>query len=141
MQSPETELQRALFASLTADTDLMAEIHNIYDHIPDNPYGDKTAYVSFGPSSVDPEYLVGLEAEEHNFQLDVWSNAVGRTQCKDICHAIARLVVGSSISLETHVLVNTRLVRSRVMDDPDDMVSHGVLQFTFDIEDMSGQGA
>lgn len=137
MTAPDVELQGAIVAAVKADAELMALLGGIYDSVPEAPYGATTAYVSFGPSTLNLGQFEGLRAEEHVVQLDVWSKAVGRIECKDICHRLKRLLSGAELPLSENGFVRGTLVLGRILPDPADGVSHGVLQFNFDLEDLT----
>ncbi len=137
MTAPDVELQGAIFAAVEANAELMALIGGIYDSVPEDPYGAATAYVSFGPSTFNLGEFECLRAEEHVVQLDVWSKAVGRVECKDICHRLKRLLGEVDLPLSENAFVRGRLVLGRILPDPADGVSHGVLQFNYDLEDLT----
>lgn len=137
MTAPDVELQGVIVAAVEADTELMALIGGIYDAKTENPYGAATAYVDFGPSTVNPEEFECIRAEAHVVQLDVWSKAVGRIECKDICHRLKRLLSDVNLPLSENAFVRGRLVLGRILPDPADGISHGVLQFNFDLEDQT----
>jgi hypothetical protein len=117
-----------------ADAAIMNEVGGVYDEVPSAPYGEKTAYLSFGPETMRPEDLVCITQEAHILQIDTWSKAVGRVQCKQICGDLKRLLDGAEIALSHNALVSSRHLITRYLDDPEDGLKHGVVQFEFLVE-------
>ncbi len=136
--TPGEELQRLLYTTLKADAGVMALVDGVYDRVPDNPWGTKLAYISFGPSDMVPEDPECIEGEEHNFQLDIWSRAVGRVHCKNVCAAVKKALHLAALELTTNALVEVRLTLQRIMTDPDGLTTHGAMQFTASIESHDG---
>ncbi|KMW56976.1 Phage protein [Candidatus Rhodobacter oscarellae] len=137
MTAPDVELQGAIVAAVEVDAGLMALIGGIYDGVPEDPYGAVTAYVSFGPSTMDLGEFEGLRAEKHVVQLDVWSRAVGRVECKDIVHRLKHLFSEAVLPLDQNAFVRGHLTLSRIIPDPKDGVTHAILQFEFELEDQT----
>lgn len=132
--TPGEELQRLIYSTLKADTAVMALIDGVYDDVPDNPFGVRKAYVSFGPSDMVPEDPDCIEGETHSFQLDVWSREVGFVACKKICAAVKRCLHLADLTLTDNALVEIRLELQRVFRDPDGLTSHGAMQFVASVE-------
>jgi hypothetical protein len=128
------ELQRLLYSTLKADTAVMAIANNVYDHVPDNEYGTKTAYVSFGPVDTnedDAECISGIEVTQ---QIDCWSKAVGAVECKALVSAVRRALHRKSLTLTDNALVDVWVTVTRVFPDPDG-VTHGVVTVSCIIEE------
>ena len=128
------ELQGLLYATLKADSDVMALAGGVYDHVPANEYGTKTAYVSFGPVSAnedDAECITGIEA---SIQLDCWSKAVGAVECKALVGAVRKALHRKSLTLTDNALVDIWVPATRVFPDPSG-VTHGVVTVSCMIEE------
>lgn len=142
MAAPGLELQGAFVAALRGSTEVMALVHGVYDGMgfgktrkaQGAPWGSAGGYISFGPESSVPDDLDCLELEEITLQLDVWSKQPGRVHCKRICAAVRRALKGVVLDLPTHGHVRTSLVLERVLPDPQAGVTHGVMQFSAEIE-------
>jgi hypothetical protein len=62
-------------------------------------------------------------------QLDVWStDKAGRIEAKRICDLIIRTLNGVEAELEEGYAVDLRVVLAQVIDDPDGITSHGIVQ-------------
>lgn len=128
------ELQRLLYATLKADGGVMAIANNVYDHVPADPFGVKTAYISFGPiDSVedDAECIAGVETTQ---QIDVWSKAPGALECKKLTDLVRKALHRQSLTLSEHALVDTWVELTRVFPDPGGD-HHGVVQVRCIIEE------
>ena len=143
MAEPETELQKAIYDALKGSAAVMALVHDVYDdtRLSDAqkaagaPYGIADGYVSFGPESTVPDDYdcIGLDAV--TVQLDIWSRKVGRLHCKQICRAVRDALKDVELDLPTHGHLTTDLVLQRILPDPDEAITHGVMQFTAHIEE------
>lgn len=128
------ELQRLIYATLTGNAAIMAIAHRVYEHIPVNPFGEKTAYISFGPSDSvedDAECIDGLEV---TLQLDIWSRAPGQLECKTLTDLVRRALHKQSLTLSEHALVDIRVDTTRIIPDPGGD-HHGVVTVTCMIEE------
>ena len=135
MTAPGNELQAAIVATIVADVPIMAMIGGVYDDVPERPYNGRSAYISFGPEIMDPESLECIRLAVHTVQIDVWSRAVGRVECKTICHHLIRLLDDVSLALTVNAFLRGELVLHRLLSDPKEGITHGVLQFAFEIEE------
>lgn len=120
-------VQRALVSTMRADPALQALVDTrVFDDVPvsaDHPY------VSLGPEDWRPIDDDCLSGDDGFVQIDVWSRAPGRVECKRITDRIARLFQGALLELEApYVAVSVRVVLKRVLGDPDAGTRHGVLQ-------------
>ena len=70
-------------------------------------------------------------------QLDVWSKRASQTHCKDICHLVKRCLGDQGLALGTSAFITGTLVLDRVLPDPEEGTTHGVLQFEFELEDLT----
>ena len=114
---------------------------HIYDRVPEKTDGTPNVpfpYVSLGPSSAIPDDFDCLQGEEITIQLDVWSSgageAYGTVQCRKICGAIKKALHDVDLSLPTNALVTLQHEITRIIDDPNPAINHGVVQFTATVE-------
>ncbi|MBZ4023251.1 hypothetical protein CKO11_12360 [Rhodobacter sp. TJ_12] len=131
MAAPALELQGAIVAAVRADSSLMALIADIYDRPPADPFGDAQGYVTFGPEDTSTETgCVGIETV--TLQLDVWSRRVGRVHAKQILHELTR-VVFAVVTVENPIVSRGEPFK-RIIEDPDGVTTHGILQLSFGME-------
>lgn len=143
MTEPEVELQKAFCDALKGSSKVMALVHDVYDdtRLTDSqkaagaPYGAEGAYISFGPELTVPDDYDCISSDEITVQLDIWSRKVGRLHCKQICRAVRGALKDVELDLPTHRHLTTDLVLQRILPDPDDAITHGVMQFTAHIEE------
>lgn len=133
MDSSE-ELQRLLYSTLKADNAVMAIAGGVYDHVPANEYGTKSAYVSFGSVSANEDDAECISGQEVSIQLDCWSKAVGAAECKRLVDAVRKALHRKSLTLTDNALVDIWVTLTRVFPDPSG-VTHGVVTVSCMIEE------
>lgn len=128
------ELQRLYVSTIQASPDIMALAYRVYDAVPAEPFGGKTAYISMdGYDAVDDgaDCIDGLAI---TIQLDVWSIATGSLECKNIVEMLRRLFHEAQFDLVTNAMVESRVEFTRVITDADGVTSHGIVQVTAYVE-------
>jgi hypothetical protein len=135
MTSPAFEVQAKVYATLKANAALMALVSDVYDTIPASPWGAKLAYASFGPMDGLPDDSDCIDSETHSMQIDVWSRATGgKAVCKKMVDAVKNALHEADLELTDNALIEINLERYAVLDDPDGLTKHGVLQFRVAVE-------
>ncbi len=135
MVSPTSELWDAVRDVLLANIALMAMIDAVYDKEPNNPWKGKNAHISRGPAYGTDDSAECIVGSEIILQLDIWSRKPSRHACDDILFAAKRTVETADIELPSFGLVDINVVLWRVIDDPDPLTQHGILQFAAIIEE------
>ncbi|GAA4218617.1 hypothetical protein GGQ68_002510 [Sagittula marina] len=131
--SASSALQKVIIAALLADSGVAQAVGNrVFDRA---PKGVRYPYVSLGPSSFFPERRDCMTARVETVQLDVWArNNERRQPCKAICDAVEAALDMADLSLEDpYGLGRFELRLSRVLDDPDGITTHGVMQFEAEV--------
>lgn len=129
------ELQKIVFDTLKANSDVMALANGIYDSVPSNPFGTKNSYISFGPSDTHDDGTDCAISLQTTLQIDVWSRAVGSVECKKLVDLVRRAFTNKSLTLTENAFVDATVELTRVMVDPDGATHHGVIQVSFLIEE------
>lgn len=129
------ELQRLISETLKGNGAIMALAYRVYDSIPTDPFGPKTAYISFGPSDSTEDDADCIDGVTTTIQMDIWSRAVGSLECKTLTDLVRRALHRKSLALTEHALVDTEVALWRVFRDPDGKTTHGVVQVTCMIEE------
>lgn len=135
MASPASELWSAVHAALTGNAALMALIDDVYDKAPKSPWKSKNAYISRGPVYGADDSVECIISSEITLQLDVWSRKPNRSSCDDIVFLAKRVFEGSTLSLPSFGLVGINVILWRVVDDPDPLQQHGILQLAAMIDE------
>lgn len=137
MSEPSVELQEAIYASLKADAAVSTLAFDVYDDTRDEangaPWGTQGGYISFGPEQAIDDSVEGIRGDEVYFQIDVWSNRVGKTHCKELCGAVDA-VMRAGFVLQTHALFSVHRVLFTIKPDRKDGVMHGMMQYRCKIE-------
>ena len=128
------ELQRLYYATLSANSGIKALINRVYDHVPASPYGAKTAYISFGGEDYVDDGADCIDGLRVTTQIDVWSKAVGQSECKNIVELVRKALHEQELTLTDNAMVETRVVLMMVQPDPDEATTHGVVQVTATVE-------
>lgn len=136
------ELAAAAIAALKSALPVQALVADrVYDRAPQRLSAADIIgrpYVTLGPSSAIPADFDCLDGEEIVLQFDVWSGgageAFGTAECRKICNAIKRSLHYAELALATNALVSLTWELTRIIDDPDPAIRHGVVQFTATVE-------
>lgn len=121
------ELQKLVFETLTGDAGIASIVGaRVYDRaLPDAAF----PFISFGPTSFLLLQDECLEGRTETMQIDIWSESKGgKRQCKDIVDLVVDALNGLEAELATVTITDMRVVLAQVMDDPDGITSHGVVQ-------------
>ncbi|MDI6834509.1 MAG: DUF3168 domain-containing protein [Rhizobiaceae bacterium] len=122
------ELWDAVRGAMLADAAVMALVNAVYDKVPDNPWGDKDAYISRGPFYGIPDDAECIDGQEITLQLDIWSRRPDRWSMDDMIAAVRAVLHEQDIDLGASALVSLRVSLWRIIDDPDPLTVHGVVQ-------------
>lgn len=131
--SASSALQKAIIAAMRGDATLSALVGDrIYD---EPPSGATKPFVSLGPTSFFPDPRDCIPTRIETVQIDVWTAGQNRRQpCKAICNAVEGVLDGATLSLDDPYALGTcDLTLGRVLDDPDGITKHGVLQFRCEV--------
>src|SRR4051794_20380365 len=98
MSSISFSLQQAIFATLSASSDLRALIGNpprLFDFVPcDSAF----PYVVLGDGSETDWSTSTEEGSEHGVQLDIWSREPGHKQAKQIAELIRAALINAALT-------------------------------------------
>ena len=113
----------------------------LYDRVPEDQSGAPAVafpYISLGPSTSVPDDYDCMDGEEISVQFDVWTSgsgeAYGSVQCRKISSAVKRALHDAELTLSTNALVSLQHEVTRIMDDPNPAITHGVVTFTATVE-------
>lgn len=132
------ELWNAIRAALLADSAVMAGIDAVYDKVPADPWRAKNAHMSRGPFYGTPDDAECIDGQEITIQLDIWSRKPNRWTMDDQIAAVRSALHEQELELTDSALVSLRLTLWRILDDPDPLTVHGVMQFTALVETPEG---
>ena len=121
--------QDFIIATLKADPAVSALVA---DRIYDEPPSTRTfPYISLGPTDFVTDDADCIDAREETIQIDCWTRANGRKwPCKQIVDAVVNALRDETGELAEGALVSLNIELSRVMDDPDGITAHGIVQVT-----------
>lgn len=128
MTSAAMELQKAVFAVLSADAGLLGKLGEprIYDHAPARA---EFPYLTFGRSTVRDWSTDSEEGREHLLTIHVWSKARGRGETLELLDMVRSALADVEPALDGHHLVNLRAEFEEARFDDDFGVYHGLLRF------------
>lgn len=125
--SASAALQIAVVDALKADAGVAAFLGDrIYDNAPVTEY---FPYLTLGPSQEIDDSAECVDGAECFQQIDVWTMEGGsQLTAKQICGAVKRALHGAEIELEDpFALVLIEIEDWRVTGDPDEKISHGIV--------------
>lgn len=113
----------------------------IYDRVPERQDGTinvEFPYISLGPSASTPDDYDCLTGEEITIQLDCWTSGSGvaysTVECRQIANAVKRALHNAELILAVNALVTLSWAMTRIIDDPNPSITHGVVQLTATVE-------
>jgi hypothetical protein len=133
IESAESQLQKAVYNALTANSALMAVISGVYDWVPET-----AAYplVSIGSGRSIPFDTCTSNGQEHVIEVHVWSQKQGRKEAKDVQSLVYNVLHKAALSVTGHQAILCLQEFSEVTKDPDGYTHHGVQRFRVITEDI-----
>jgi len=138
------ELIAAMMTLLRASVPLQnLGVAKIYDRVPTQTDGSLAPtvthpYISLGPSTSIPADYDCMDGEEITVQWDVWTNgdeeAFATVLCRKLCKVVKRTLHNSELALINNALVSLEWEMTRIVDDPNPAIGHGVVMFTATVE-------
>ncbi|MDI3335868.1 DUF3168 domain-containing protein [Defluviimonas aestuarii] len=132
--SESNALQAMIVTCLKADAAVAAIVgQKVYD----KPAATVSApYLSIGPSDYVPEDADCIDGRTETVQIDCWSEAQdGKREVKALADAVKKALHGYAGTLTIGALVSLEAKLVRVLDDPDGITLHGVVQVEALIEE------
>jgi hypothetical protein len=130
---PGVALQRAIVAALKTNSEVKALIEDrVYDRVPRNASGEPTVpfpYVTIGEVQTLPELGEATDAAESFVTLHTWSRAAGTVEAKTLSKAVSGALHDKELTLSEGTMQSLLLQDSRMLNDPDGLTSHGILNF------------
>lgn len=140
MTLPAAQLQRAVFAALTADAAVVAAMNGtarIYDRVPPAADGAKNAptfpYVTIGEDQIVDDGNSCGDAWEAFATVHIWSRDVGKAAPKILAAAI-RGALDAPLTLTGFTIIVHEFADARFIREPDGVTEHGVLTFRYLID-------
>lgn len=133
MANPDLELQGAIVARLKARAGLTAKVaQRIYDRPPTNaPF----PYVEYGESQVIRDDVGCLKSNLIYVTIHVWSQySGGFKELKEIIHEVVEALDEAPLVLPSHRLISIARQDTRHFKDPDEVTTHGVVEFVARVE-------
>lgn len=133
MASSDLELQGAIVARLKARSTLTAIVaQRIYDRPPTNaPF----PYVEYGESQALRDDVTCLKADLIYVTIHVWSQySGGFKELKEIINEVVEALDDAPLVLPSHRLVSLTRQDTRHFKDPDEVTTHGVVEFVARVE-------
>jgi hypothetical protein len=133
MASPDLELQGAIVARLKARSGLTAKVsQRIYDRPPTNA---SFPYVEYGESQVIRDDVTCLKSNLIYVTIHVWSQySAGFKELKEVIHEVVEALDEAPLVLPSHRLVSITRQNTRHFKDPDEVTTHGVVEFISRVE-------
>lgn len=133
MANPDLELQGAIVARLKARAGLTAKVaQRVYDRPPTNtPF----PYVEYGESQVIRDDVGCLKSNLIYVTIHVWSQySGGFMELKEIIHEVVEALDEAPLVLPSHRLISITRQDARHFKDPDEVTTHGVVEFVARVE-------
>lgn len=121
-----TPLQSALYARLTGDTALMAQVVDVVDGAPE---GTAYPYVVLGEVIETPNNALGEFGADSVITLHVWSKSDGYKEGLEIAGHLRRLLDHQPLTVAGHHVVSVRHEQTQTLRDPEPEVRHIPVRF------------
>lgn len=117
MSTALNDIQKALYAILTGNADLMALITGVFDHVPQN---QAFPYITFGTRTETRLDSMGTWGKDTTFEINIWTQAAGFKQTEDILEKV-NTVIGDypSLAVTGWTTICCRFENAVTMEDPD----------------------
>ena len=125
--SPGRELWKVVREALLG-ADILSLVSAVYDKVPTSPWGGKNAYVSRGPSYWNDDGAECIDGLEITLQIDVWSKINNTWAVDEIVEIVRKALHEHELPFVDNALVELRVEICRITDDPDPLVTHGMVQ-------------
>lgn len=135
ISSPQAEIQKLIYDTLSASTALAPLVEGIYDMVPPDPWGTVQGYVSFGPTQVVNDDAECLVNQDHYIQIDCWSRQHS-VHCKRMVDTVAAALNNAPLALSDNGLIGITVENRQVLRDPDGLTAHGILSVKVMVEEM-----
>jgi hypothetical protein len=117
MSSISFSLQQAIFAALSASSDLQTLIGNrLFDFVPPD---SAFPYVVLGDGSEADWSTSTEDGREHTIQIDVWSRQPGHKEAKQIADVIRATLNNASLTVSGATLIDIRHLTTDFSREPD----------------------
>jgi len=133
MANPDLELQGAIVARLKARAALTAIVaQRIYDRPPTSaPF----PYVEYGESQVIRDDVGCLKSNLIYVTIHAWSQySGGFKELKETIHEVVEALDEAPLVLPSHRLISITRQDTRHFKDPDEVTTHGVVEFVARVE-------
>lgn len=133
--SASVDLQTLVYDRLIADAAVAAIVGSrVYDNVPSDA---QKPYISFGPSDYRPDDADCIRARTETLQVDCWTADHGKKRpCKILADAVKAALHEYEVELSgDNALVEMIVAQVRILDDPDGITTHGVVQVEATIEE------
>jgi Protein of unknown function (DUF3168) len=131
------ELQPAIFAVLTNDTQLMAIVTGVFDFAA-VPTNQAMPYVTLGSADEGPMNEFSRRGYESTFTLDIWDNTPGFKRCQAILGHMNRLLdqPETPLTLASQHHVGTWYQGCQELNDPGvNSIRHVPVRYQFDTQE------
>lgn len=132
MESPELELQGAVYQHLIGDPSLTALIDGrVYDPPPEDAV---FPYVDLGEAQTLRDDATCVSGMQIFLTLHAWSTDVGFPEVKRVAGAVVDALHLTPLSLVTYRLISLMHRQTRIFRDADGLTSHAVIEFVAQVE-------
>jgi len=125
---PSVDLQDMIYKRLVADPNVTWSVFDRADAQEPLPF------ISFGPEDAQEDDDECITGTSHQFQIDLFHSQAGMAELKDQIGRVKRSLHNYPGELTDNALHSIRFIRSSVVQEPDGINYHGVLQFEALIE-------
>lgn len=127
---PSVDLQDMIYRRLTTDPNITWPVFDRAD--PQQPL----PLIEFGPEDVIEDDAECVTGTSHQIQIDLYHNEAGQVELKQMMGLVKRSLHKYRGELTDNALHSIRFIRSTILQEPDGVNYHGVVQFEALVEEI-----
>lgn len=138
MSAPEYEMQVALRTLLIADAGLTAIVGGtpaVFETVPSDKTGLTYPYMHLDYQEIGDDQAC-VTFSELVVTVHIWSNTGNKEEAWSIKNRV-QAVLKTKPTLTGYTVKNWEFMSGRVYDDPEPSISHGIVEFRYEVETTS----
>lgn len=125
------EIQKAVFAALTADAALSALITGIFDEVPESqPF----PYVVVGEATSYTQDTFANRVRSNTLYIHIWSRYKGNEEVLNIQDNVDRILDRSNLVMNGWVTIMCFSEFAETVKDPDGITRHALVRYRIEVE-------
>lgn len=117
-------VQKAIYEKLTGNSQLMASVSGIFDHVPQETI---FPFITIGDISSNSLPNLDKNGLEQKLNINIWSREAGKKQTSDIMEMIYGLLNNGTIIVSGQILVLMEFISNSIQLEDDGWTYRGIM--------------